>query len=130
MSNIIHLSDKKQKKQKKQSVDISFDDYTDNLSKGFVKNLSNQQKKELLSKIKAMLKSRNVKFRSTPPSDWEEKSRPFAIFFPEKKVVFTLGELKKLKIMDGWINHKISDTEDAVLSVGKIINLIEDSQHG
>ncbi|ELY4083015.1 hypothetical protein SMY54_004218 [Cronobacter sakazakii] len=127
MSNIVHLSDKKQKNN---PADISFDDYTDNLSKGFVKNLSNQKKKELLSKIKAILKSRNVAFRSTPPSDWKEKSRPFAIFFPEKKVVFTLGVVNKLKIEDGWINHKISDTEDAVLSVGKIINLIEDSQHG
>lgn len=127
MSNIVHLSDKKQKKK---PVDISFDDYTDNLSKGFVKNLSNKQKKELISKIKAILKSRNVAFRSTPPSDWKEKSRTFAIFFPEKKIVFTLGVVNKLKIEDGWINHKISDTEDAVLSVGKIINLIEDSQHG
>ncbi|MCM4333207.1 hypothetical protein MMS64_28695, partial [Escherichia coli] len=64
MSNIVHLSDKKQKNK---PVDISFDDYTDNLSKGFVKNLSNKQKKELISKIKAILKSRNVAFRSTPP---------------------------------------------------------------
>lgn len=127
MSNIVHLSDKKQKNK---SADISFDDYTDNLSKGFVKNLSNQQKKELIRKIKAILKSRDVAFRSTPPSDWQEKSRPFAIFFPEKRIVFALGVVNKLKIADGWIIHKISDTEDAALSVGKIIKLIEDSQHG
>lgn len=99
-------------------------------AKGSSKISAINKKKELISKIKAILKSRNVAFRSTPPSDWKEKSRTFAIFFPEKKVVFTLGVVNKLKIEDGWINHKISDTEDAVLSVGKIINLIEDSQHG
>lgn len=127
VSNIFHLSDKKEKNKQ---ADISFDAYTDNLSKKFTTNSSNEQKKILLKKIKDILKSRDVVFRSSPPSSWGIKSRPFAIFFPEKKIVFTLGVVKNLKLEDGWVNHKISDTEDAALSVGNIINFIEDSQHG
>ncbi|MCW7187609.1 hypothetical protein OHD60_26415, partial [Escherichia coli] len=86
MSNIVHLSDKKTKKTNQLIFLLMI---TQTISaKGSSKISAINKKKELISKIKAILKSRNVAFRSTPPSDWKEKSRTFAIFFPEKKGCF------------------------------------------
>ena len=131
VSKIASISDIKKTKLVQ---NLSPDEQIEELSKSFKKKVnstsSRNKKKDLLKDIKEILNSKKIRFRASPPKEWEATKHLLAIFFPEKKVFFTLEENEHCRYRDDWSCYKIDATDGADFSALKIINSIGDLYNG
>ncbi|EAS7375537.1 hypothetical protein BS816_20455 [Salmonella enterica] len=110
--------------------EMSSDEYIESLEKRFKSATGSVNKRDLFKKIKSLLGQREIKFRLSPPPDWQINKKSNVLYFSQEKVVYTLGPMKGFSVKEGWVLKTISLTGNAVITVQEIINYLEGIQHG
>lgn len=125
MSNIIKFPPSRQSTHSGNGDEpnTALDEMLNTLAASFTAPMARGEKLEFMKKLKGILRSRKIPFKSSPPTGLEVPKTPFTIFVIEAKMAFTLGLKKRQVTGNGWVVHPLNEASPAD-AAGQVINEI------